>query len=71
MAKLLSSELTDVANRARLWVLDLQRHARQEAIQGNLSPTDQALLKRLETFLLEEVAPVGDRAAKLLKSANR
>lgn len=48
----------ELAAKAREWGLDLRRYQRQEQMQGHLSPTDSALLTRLQDFLEKEVAPV-------------
>lgn len=42
--------------------MDLRRYLRQEQSQGQISPTDAALLTRLCEFLDTQVAPALDRA---------
>jgi hypothetical protein len=47
--------LQDLATKARVFADDLRRHARNESASGHLSPTDSAILIRIEAFLREEV----------------
>lgn len=37
-----------------LW-LDIERHMRQERLNGHLSPTDSAVLQRVSAFLHKEL----------------
>ena len=50
------SEQTELLHKARQYALDLERHARIEAAQSHLSPTDLALFSRLVVFLRYDIA---------------
>lgn len=42
--------------RARMLALDLERHARQESAQGQMSPTDHSLYARVIDLLRHDIA---------------
>lgn len=46
---------SSIAGRAVQMAEELRAHVRQEASQGQLSPTDNALMLRIEDFLRNEV----------------
>lgn len=42
-----------VCDQAQALGMDLERHMRQERLNGHLSPTDSAILQRVSSFLLK------------------
>lgn len=44
--------------------MDLERHMRQERLNGHLSPTDSAVLQRVSTFLLKTMPQTLDKPGK-------
>lgn len=42
-----------ISDQAQALGLDLERHMRQERLNGHLSPTDSAVLQRISSFLLK------------------
>lgn len=50
-----SDELLTLSKRVERFGLDLEHHIRQEQMSGHLSPTDTASLKRISSFLRQEL----------------
>lgn len=49
----MTTQSEKICQQAKELGLDLERHMRQERLNGHLSPTDSAILQRVSSFLLK------------------